>query len=196
MNNRDPFNLRRQSPAASVFKQVSQRALAIGGEAVEHGINMATQRHTDMWQTSRANGTGSANGNTVSEKISGMLGNDRKVSLPMYKDKPYAYPGSRKHMPWYRQKKVIGLVLATLAGVSWWFGILSPLSYVSSSSDEKTPTKSKSSWALFGPSSRPDWDARAGEVKNVFKTSFADYEKHAWGMCRVWLSGQTLPKWS
>lgn len=217
MNNRDPFNLRRNSPAFTLLQanaaslgqravQASQRVAAVGVDVAEKGksivdqsaqSNMSfassqggpTHRHTDMWQSLRANEQANE---SVSEKISGMFASDKKDSLPMYKDKPYAYPGSRKHMPFYRRKRIVALLLASLAAVSWWFGILSPLSYFSSSGTKST-SKSKSSWGLMGSSSNVDWDERAEKVKDAFRTSFNDYEKHAWGMCRVWLPPSMLP---
>lgn len=98
----------------------------------------------------------------------------------MYKDKPYAHLKSGRHLPWFRRKRTMGILLASLAGLSWWFGILSPLSYFSSSGDGTT--KQGKSW--FGGSSTVDWDYRAGKVREAFKMSFEDYEKHGWGMCR------------
>ena len=154
---------------------------------------MATQRHLpEMWQSSKPNGTNP--NSTVSEKFSGMLGADRKAALPMYKDKPYAYPGGRRGGPWWRRKRTLGLVLAGLAGMSWWFGILSPLAMVTGGSGPETKSgKSKSSgWGLLGKSSSKVWDGRAEKVREAFRVSFKDYEKHGWGMwCRVWLSPRT-----
>jgi mannosyl-oligosaccharide alpha-1,2-mannosidase len=118
-------------------------------------------------------------GNGIGEKVGGFFGADRQDSLPMYKDKPYSYPGSRRRMPWYKQKRVMGLILASLAMISWWFGILSPLSYFTSDgSGSTTPGASKGSW--FGGKTT-GWESKAQKVKEVFKTSFDDYEKHAWG---------------
>lgn len=224
MNNRDPFSLRRNTPAFSLLHtsaaslgkkavQVSQQAAAAGAQVVETSkilvegtlagsedkkSNMSayapaqtgsTQRHYDSWQSSgqsRFDTNGHADGG-VREKINDMFSGDRRSSLPMYKDKPYQYPGSRRKVPWFRQKRVIALILTSLAGLSWWFGILSPLSYATSSG-QAAPKKSKSAWSLFGSGSGVvDWDERAERVKDAFKVSFSDYEKHAWGMCRVWL---------
>ncbi|KAI7189820.1 hypothetical protein KC316_g6090, partial [Hortaea werneckii] len=74
----------------------------------------------------------------------------------------------------------MGLVLAGLAGLSWYFGILSPLSYLSGSSSGVEGKKSTSS-SWFGGSTAADWDARAEQVREAFRTSFADYEKYGWG---------------
>ena len=126
-------------------------------------------------------------GNNITEKVGEFFGADRKDSLPMYKDKPYSYPGRRKKLPWYRQKGTIAGVLTSLAVVSWWFGILSPLSYFTGDSEQKpVKEKSRSSW-FGGKVSDAEWERRAQRVKDVFRESFDGYEKYAWGMCRVWL---------
>jgi endoplasmic reticulum Man9GlcNAc2 1,2-alpha-mannosidase len=215
MNNRDPFSLRRTGPAFQLLQsgaaslstravQVSQQAAAASAEAaatvrkavkeVVFGPNaaMSTHRHTDNWSSAQSRHSVNENSNgSLTDKISDVFGSDRKQSLPMYKDKPYAYPGGRRKMPWFRRKRVFALILASFAGLSWWFGILSPLSYMTGASETAAPKKSKSSWSLFGDSSI-DWDARAEKVKDAFRLSFADYEKHAWGMCRVWLSDRNV----
>lgn len=138
--------------------------------------NGPTQRHPDQW--SRVGQNGHSEGG-IGEKVTNMFNPERRDSLPMYKDKPFGYPGSSRKAAW-RKKRTVGLVLGTLAGLSWWFGVLSPLSYFSGDSD----TKSTSSWSLFG-SSQPkvNWDERADRVKEAFQLSWAGYEKHAWGMC-------------
>ncbi|KAK5720313.1 mannosyl-oligosaccharide alpha-1,2-mannosidase [Elasticomyces elasticus] len=139
-----------------------------------------THRHGDSWQASGQSRFG-ANGYApagVGEKLGDIFGGERKSSLPMYKDKPYAYPSGRRP-PWFRRKRVLGLILASLAGLSWWFGILSPLSYITGGSDAAVVKKSKSSW--FGGIGVVDWDERAERVKNAFRVSYNDYEKHAWG---------------
>ena len=105
----------------------------------------------------------------------------------MYKDKPFGYPTSERRKPWYKRRRNAALVLGSLAGLSWWFGILSPLSYLASgSSSDVVPSKAKSesSWSLFGggKTTTVDWDERAERVKDAFKLSWAGYEKYAWGM--------------
>ncbi|KAK4553005.1 mannosyl-oligosaccharide alpha-1,2-mannosidase [Recurvomyces mirabilis] len=140
-----------------------------------------TQRHTDNWQSShsRFDINGQGNG-SITDKISDVFGGDRKNSLPMYKDKPFQYPGGRRKMPWYRRKRIIAGLLMSLATLSWWFGILSPLSYITGGSEKAPEKKSQSSWSLFG-GGIVDWDDRAQKVKEAFQLSFSDYEKHAWG---------------
>jgi hypothetical protein len=142
--------------------------------------NGPTQRHPDQW--SRAGQDGHSEGG-ISEKVTNMFNPERRDSLPMYKDKPFGYPGSSRKAAW-KKKRTVGLVLGTLAGLSWWFGVLSPLSYFSGDGQLKSAT---SSWSLFG-SSKPknDWDARAQSVREAFQLSWAGYEKYAWGMSRCY----------
>jgi len=126
----------------------------------------------------------------MSEKMTDMFNTSRRDSLPMYKDKPKGFYGSSRRLPWFRKKRTVAVVLGSLAGLSWWFGILSPLSYFSSSSEaDATGSKSAlsgSSWSLLagGKGEKIDWDKRAERVKDAFKISWAGYEKYAWGMSR------------
>jgi mannosyl-oligosaccharide alpha-1,2-mannosidase len=106
--------------------------------------------------------------------------------LPMYKDKPYNYggKGGKGSLRWYRQRRTFAGVLAGLALVSWWFGILSPLSHFSSSgggSHGSRTQRGNSIWSLWGGTESIAWDERAEKVKEAFKISFAGYEKYGWG---------------
>lgn len=210
MNNRDPFDLRRNSPAFNLIHsstataghravQFSRQTIAAGQRVAEAGKsifdetagtqlstmayassqNGPTHRHTDMWQSSgqsRFSGPSHQHGG-VGEAISGMFG-ERKADLPMYKDKPFAYPGGRKRVPWYRQKRIVGSIVFGLLFFSWWFGIFS--SSTPPASGDKPATKKPKGKSWFG-SGAVDWNERAERVKDVFKASFADYEKHGWG---------------
>jgi endoplasmic reticulum Man9GlcNAc2 1,2-alpha-mannosidase len=151
----------------------------------------ATHRNPELWQSSGRSRFDTlhdySHSNGIGEQVGGLFGSDRKSSLPMYKDKPYAYPGSRRRNPFLRNRKAVIFVLVALAGASWWFGVLSPLSWFTSE-EKGSPQKSRTSW-LGGKTSIARWDEQAEKVKEVFKSSWAGYEQHAWGMCRVWLPG-------
>ena len=146
--------------------------------------NGPTQRHPDLWQPAHSqshhgsNEHTHGNGAAIGDKVSGFFGADRREELPMYKDKPsrgrggYGYPSDRRKLPWFRRKRIIVSIFGSLAVLNWWFGILSPFSYFTGDGVRRT-------------SNTVGWDARAEQVKEVFKTSFAGYEKYAWGMCRV-----------
>ena len=143
--------------------------------------NGPTQRHPDQW--SRAGHNGHSEGG-IGEKMTNMFNPERRDSLPMYKDKPFGYPGSSRRAAW-KKKRTVGLVLGSLAGLSWYFGVLSPLSYLSGGGDVKATSSksSSSSWSWFGSSkATTNWDDRAQAVKEAFQLSWTGYEKYAWGM--------------
>lgn len=213
MNSKDPFNLRRNSSALQLLRngvytvqqqasQASQLLVTAVRTTDDPGLakkrddpqfssgstsaamsyalpqNGPTHRHPDGW--SKAGEGGQGNGG-ISEKMSTMFGSDRRDSLPMYKDKPAGHSSKRKAQ--FRSKTAVAAVLGTLAGVSWWFGFLSPLSYASGGTGASS-VKAGSSWSLLGSakSSAVDWNGRADKVRDAFKISWAGYEKYAWGM--------------
>jgi mannosyl-oligosaccharide alpha-1,2-mannosidase len=130
----------------------------------------------------------------VGDTIGGMFRDGKKESLPMYKDKPSNFygPGGRNARQWMRRKRTVGGVLGVLALLSWWLGILSPLSWIGGGSGESAPSSSPSKplgsrtkgWGLFSGFEAVNWDDRAQRVKDAFQISWAGYEKYGWGMYR------------
>lgn len=209
MNNRDPFGLRRSasnSPAGNLLRSTATVLQHKTRDLADKGVQVLAQstdgaravmssyaspdgpthRHPEAWHSAQSRyadqSYASSNGGGITEKVSEFFGSDRKDALPMYKDKPYAYPGRRKRQ-WWQQRRYVAGALVSLAFLSWWFGILSPLSYFTTKEAgtiEKQKSKSKG-W--FSSGEVVDWDARAEKVRETFKTSFAGYEKHAWGEC-------------
>ncbi|KAF2209899.1 glycoside hydrolase family 47 protein [Cercospora zeae-maydis SCOH1-5] len=123
-----------------------------------------------------------------------MFRDGNKESLPMYKDKPSNFygPGGRNARQWMRRKRTLGAGLGFLAVLSWWFGILSPLSWISGDSSSTTDTsspatpvsggqKQQGGWGLWGGKEVVDWNERALRVKDAFQISWAGYEKYGWG---------------
>lgn len=102
----------------------------------------------------------------------------------MYKDKPYAYPASRRD-PW-RRKRVLALVGLSVIAALYWLGAFSGSS--AGASIEKVRGKGKAGTSWLGKAkgagkskSKVDWDSRREEVRKVMKESWAGYEKYAWG---------------
>lgn len=232
MNSRDPFNLRRNSPAAThlfrtsaaQLRQTATRAVAATETFIESAVSSAqsqpnalptapsnmssyglpnggaaTANSTENWQSSQrsrftqqssSSYDSSEQSSGIGEKMSSMFAG-KKESLPMYKDKPYNYPpgkGGRTFLarlpPWARRRRVIVPALVALAIFSWWIGLLSPLAWFSSK-EANPPRPKKGKLPLWGKKEVVDWDDRADMVRETFKISFAGYEKHGWGMCRV-----------
>lgn len=209
MNNRDPFGLRKSdinSPSANFFRSTAaalehktrdlaergRQALVQSTEGASAAMssyapaNGPTHRHPEAWHSaqSRFDDQPYANSNGgIAEKVGEFFGSEKKDALPMYKDKPYAYPGRRKRQ-WWQQRRYVAGALVSLAFISWWFGILSPLSYFTSREGETTGQQKPKSRTWFSSGESIDWDARAEKVRETFKTSFAGYEKHAWGRSR------------
>lgn len=102
-----------------------------------------------------------------------------KKELPMYKDKPYNYAGSRKYTPVYRRKRILGGAILIVIGLAYWAGILS-----TSTVKPKPRDTSKSAWNwLSSPamSASVNWDDRREKVKEAFMLSWDGYEQYAWG---------------
>ncbi|KIW03380.1 uncharacterized protein PV09_05588 [Verruconis gallopava] len=96
--------------------------------------------------------------------------------LPMYKDKPYNYPPSRR-----RGRRRLYLALGALFTVFWlyyagWLG--------GSRDDESLQRDAKSLWSTFSADSKTgsvNWTQRREQVKKAMEISWAGYEKYAWG---------------
>lgn len=218
MNTCDPFNLRRTTSGGQILGILQSNAQrnpepTIRGRQTASEVTEANMsnyyapsqnfqdgpthrqpqlQQTQQWQSaqSRYSDPHEHSNGGISEKFNEFFGSDRGESLPMYKDKPRgAYPGSSRRKKWWQRRRTVGGVLVVFAVMSWWFGMLSPLSWFTrgepDESQRKSASERKGSW--FGIGRTVDWDERADRVKEVFKTSFKGYEQHAWGMCRVWL---------
>ena len=161
--------------------------------------NGAVSHNVDAWQSSgrsRFHHSGDTTEETISERVTNIFTGPSKDALPMYKDKPahYRRPGGRSRIPpWARRKRVAAPVLIVLAVLSWYFGILSPLSWFSAPENNLSrkerleaskDAKGKPGW--FGSGKDVvDWPSRAEKVKDVFKITYSGYEKYGWGRCRV-----------
>ncbi|TLD22815.1 hypothetical protein PspLS_07632 [Pyricularia sp. CBS 133598] len=114
----------------------------------------------------------------------GVLGNvggyfdssKRNASLPMYKDKPYAYPPSHRQRPVYRRKSGFLLLLLAVGALFYFFGgeshkerVRAPLRKLSWLSNDKKALR------------EADWLKRRDHVVEAFELSWAAYERYAWG---------------
>ncbi|EME39411.1 glycoside hydrolase family 47 protein [Dothistroma septosporum NZE10] len=155
--------------------------------------NGAVSHNVDAYQVSgrsRFHHSGDTTEESISERVTNIFTGPSKDALPMYKDKPAHYRGAGGNRPripaWARRKRVALPALLALAVLSWWFGVLSPLSWFSapennlSRKERSDQTKNTPGW--FGSGKDViDWPSRAQRVKDVFKISYSGYEKYGWG---------------
>ncbi|KAI0430948.1 family 47 glycosyl hydrolase [Xylaria sp. FL1042] len=98
---------------------------------------------------------------------------DNRNALPMYKDKPYAYPPSHRRRPLWRRKRSFGFVLFVIS-LLYYFGAFS-----------KHHETATSPWGwLTSPSESGksvDWLHRRQRVVEAFTLSFDAYSRYAWG---------------
>lgn len=117
----------------------------------------------------------------AADGISGIsLPGSRSKELPMYKDKPYNYPSSRR-----RGRKRTWFALISLVGVGW----LYYAGFLTGSLDDPAARESagKGLWGTFSSGSKKgevNWTARREQVRKAMEISWSGYEKYAWGMLR------------
>lgn len=128
--------------------------------------------------TARAPGNrGGAGGGIIGEgigKVEGFL-NPNRNTLPLYKDKPYAYPLSQRRRPFYRRKGCMAIALFLVVAVAYWFGFFGEEPY------ERLPSLKASTWLQAEEGGKPDWLERRQRVVEAFELSWDSYERYAWG---------------
>lgn len=142
--------------------------------------------------TARSGGQrgGGATGGIIGEgldKVGGFLTSNRGATLPMYKDKPYAYPHSSRPRPFYRQKRCMAWFLLMVVAVAWLFGFFGQDKY------DRIPSLKTSDWLKTekdSPSAKVDWLGRREKVVGAFESSWDAYKRYAWGMSRCHVSMQ------
>lgn len=111
------------------------------------------------------------------DKVGGLL-NPNRETLPMYKDKPYAYPPNTRTRPFYRRKSCMAWALFLVLAVAYWLGLFSKGGY------EKIPSLRTSDWLNAEknvPAAKADWQERRERVVEAFELSWDAYERYAWG---------------
>jgi mannosyl-oligosaccharide alpha-1,2-mannosidase len=206
MNVRDPFNLRRSNNFTSldVLRATATRAAGnIGQKALEAGANVlekGKQAVEDMsfsvpknvpsfgnpqriaedhlWA---ARGSASARPggllDDVQNRVGGIL-HPNRASLPMYKDKPFAYAPSYRARPLYRKKRVLGLFTLIVLIFLWYRG------YFAEHHEKAVAKLNEWNWIKNEggkAKSKADWLKRRERVVEAFELSWDAYERHAWG---------------
>lgn len=139
-----------------------------------------------LWSSSgvtarSARGGAGAGGGIIGEgfeKVGGFL-NPHRGTLPMYKDKPYAYPPSSRPRPFYRRKTCMAWALFLVLAVAYWLGLFSKDGY------DRIPKLRAGDWLQAdanAPAGKVDWLERRERVVEAFELSWDSYERYAWGM--------------
>lgn len=124
------------------------------------------------WGSSRRSRYPENAGSGVTEKITGMFGDNASKGLPMYKDKPFYYGTQRRRYGMFGRKRFLAAICFVLfAGYYFLF----PASNTGEG-------KGKLDWMKSQKPGAINWDERREAVKNAFKLSWSAYEKHAWGI--------------
>ncbi|KAI0025590.1 glycoside hydrolase family 47 protein [Xylariomycetidae sp. FL0641] len=202
---RDPFNLHRKSAlsilettrltATRAAADLTDRAVEASSNALEKGkkavdeLDMSFQipknvpSFTDprrlaedhIWGNTAAVPRGPNKGNIVAD-LQDRLFDTNRNSLPMYKDKPYAYPPSHRARPLWRRKRSAAFLLLLLA-LLYYFGAFGR------NHDTAASSSSLLSWLSAAPdsASAANWDERREHVVEAFTLSFDAYSRYAWG---------------
>ncbi|KAF3007187.1 mannosyl-oligosaccharide alpha-1,2-mannosidase [Neopestalotiopsis sp. 37M] len=183
---RDPFNIHKKGSAISILRTTATRAARdITEKAVEAGINAIEQgRKTaeEMAFQLPKNVPSFSNPQRTLEDQSWGSGTSssfsrfgsKNQSLPMYKDKPYAYPPSQRSRALWRRKRAIGVVFFVLA-VLYYFGAFS-------SGHDAHSKKPSWSWLKSSETEKQaDWSQRRERVVEAFELSWDAYHRYAWG---------------
>jgi endoplasmic reticulum Man9GlcNAc2 1,2-alpha-mannosidase len=110
----------------------------------------------------------------VQNRVGDLLSPDR-TSLPMYKDKPYAYAPSGRPRRLIRKKTACGLFIFVVLGLIWWTNMFA---------EHRETAKVKLGqwgWVANDVKGRHDWMQRRKRVVEAMELSWGAYERYAWG---------------
>lgn len=111
-------------------------------------------------------------------KVEGFL-NPNRNTLPMYKDKPYAYPLSQRNRPLYKRKSCMAIALFLVVLVAYWVGFFGERPY------DRLPSLKTSGWLQAeeakAAKGNVDWLERRQRVVEAFELSWDAYDRYAWG---------------
>ncbi|GFP58020.1 mannosyl-oligosaccharide 1,2-alpha-mannosidase [Trichoderma asperellum] len=178
---RDPFGIHNKNVfKATAFRaaqNIKDAAAQAGANALEMSFSIPknvpnfgdpTRALEDRaWAAlSRRGGGGVLNGSMF----------EKSDSLPMYKDKPYGYAPSMRLRPWWRRKKVLGIITAAVVFFLYLTG------FFSGHPKAKKTSASALSWlGLSQDKDQVDWDERRKHVVDAFEVSWDAYERYGWG---------------
>lgn len=176
---RDPFDIHRrnllQTTASRAAHNIRQTAAQVGANALDMSFSVPrnvpnfTGGNRDLednaWSSLRGAGA------RVQDRVTGIFD---KETLPMYKDKPYSHTPSYRNRPWWRKKRVLGIIALAVLSLLHLTGLFS------SSKPDPRPSKSWLSWMGTGTDDA-DWEKRRSHVVEAFEITWDAYEHYAWG---------------
>ena len=145
--------------------------------------NPQRQLEDRLWPSSGSGSSKRKGGATLQNRVGDFLTPNRG-SLPMYKDKPYAYAPSGRSRPLLRRKRVCGLFLLVVLGMVWWTGLFA---------EHKEKAKLKlGQWGWVKTDAGKakggkDWLRRRERVVEAMQLSWGAYERYAWGEFPLWV---------
>ena len=181
---RDPFDIHRKNifreTAARTAQHIRDTATQIGASNALGEMAFSMPRNVpnfggadrdledSAWSSLRGG---------VQKGVSGLY--QKKESLPMYKDKPYAYAPSHKNRPWWRRKRILGSICAFITLLVYF------VAFRHKSQTEIRSSKSGWSWMGVSDQNKVDWEERREKVVEAFQLSWDSYERYAWGRCYI-----------
>jgi hypothetical protein len=143
-------------------------------------FNDPQRRYEDtIWGSSGRSRYGAQAATGIQDSMKGItLPGMRHRELPMYKDKPYNYPESRKRG---RKRFWTGLIALIVVGYLYYSG------WLGSTRDNADARENagRGLWGTFSSGSKKgdiNWTARREQVRKAMEISWGGYEKYAWGM--------------
>lgn len=177
---RDPFNIHKNNAfKATAFRtaqNIKDTATQAGASALE--MSFSIPKNVPSFSNPQRNledrfwGSGQSSNRTGAGMMNNVFGGEQ--SLPMYKDKPYAYAPSQRNRPLWRRKRIVGTVTLVIIGLLYFMGFFSR----DTSKKPLTDWGRKSSTQDKG---KADWNMRRDRVVEAFELSWDAYERYAWG---------------
>ena len=183
---RDPFDIHRKSTFRASSSRTAQKYRDSGqaGPYAAEGMAFSIPRNLPNFEdptrsledrawaaTSRRGGGNGRIFHEVQDRVTGMFDT---ATLPMYKDKPYAYSPSMRRRRWWRRKRLLGMLAAVVVFLLYLMGLFSGRPAMVPVSGWTWLSSSKGS-------ADTDWLKRREHVVEAFQLSWDAYERYAWG---------------
>ncbi|CAM1506825.1 Fc.00g064660.m01.CDS01 [Cosmosporella sp. VM-42] len=161
---RDPFNVHQKNVFKATAFRTAQNfkdtAALVGANALD--MSFSIPKNVPSFQNPQRN---------LEDRVWGS-GTSGRQSLPMYKDKPYAFEPNK---PLWRRKWGMGVIGLAVVSLLYFMG------FFSKPSPRRTTNTDWSWMAMSQEEGTPDWETRREKVVSAFEESWDAYERYAWG---------------